>query len=99
MARKRKPRFTPRNHPWQPTDEQLLCRDLQHSWTPHTAKRLEEEIIRTLMCERCGSLKDQHLSMDGYIMRSSMIYPMGYVRPGEGRMTREERAALRVRNL
>ena len=46
-SRKRKPRFTPRNHPWQPTDEQLLCRDLQHSWTPYTAKRRADGFIRT----------------------------------------------------
>lgn len=96
---RRKPRFTPRNSPWQPTDEQLWCRDVQHSWAPHTAGREDGGFIRTLACTRCGALKDQHLDENGYILRTSMIYPQGYVRPGEGRMTREERAELRVRNL
>lgn len=98
MTRK-KPRFTQKGHPWQPTDDQLLCRDLQHSWSPYTARRDGKGFLRTLKCIRCGATKDQHLDESGYILRSSMIYPPGYVRPGEGRLTRDERAALRVRNL
>jgi hypothetical protein len=95
---RKRPRFTPRNHPWQPTDEQLLCRDLQHSWSPYTAKRDVDGILRTLHCDRCGSLKHQHLDKEGYIVSTQMSYPPGYLRPGEGRLTREERANLRVRN-
>lgn len=97
MARKK--RYTPKNHPWQPTDEQLWCRDVQHSWGPYTARREEGGYVRTLICGRCGALKDQHLDSEGYILRSSMVYPQGYLRPGEGRLTRGERAELRVRNL
>ena len=99
MSRKRKPRFTPKGHPWQPTDEQLLCRDLQHSWAPYTAKRNVDGIIRVLNCVRCDALKEQHLDREGYILRSDMKYPPGYLRPGEGRLTRDERANLRVRNM
>lgn len=84
---------------WQPTEEQLWCRDVQHSWAPHTARREKKGYIRTLICTRCATLKNQHLDRDGYIVRTGMVYPVGYVRPGEGRMTREERAELRVRNL
>lgn len=98
MSRK-KPRITPKGHPWQPTDDQLLCRDLQHSWSPYTAERTPDGFLRRLRCDRCATLKDQHLSRDGYITRTTMIYPVGYVRPGEGRMTRADRAELRVRNL
>jgi hypothetical protein len=95
----KKPRFTQKGHPWQPTDDQLLCRDLQHSWSPYTAERTKDGFLRRLHCDRCTTLKDQHLDRDGYIVRTSMIYPVGYIRPGEGRLTREDRAALRVRNL
>ena len=98
MSRK-KPRFTPKGSPWQPTDEQLLCRDLQHSWSPYTAERTDDGFLRTLHCNRCGTLKTQHLSKDGYIESTTMTYPEGYIRPGQGRLTREERADLRVRNL
>jgi len=98
MAR-RKRRFTQKGHPWQPTDDQLLCRDLQHSWAPYTAKRNIDGFIRTLKCVRCVALKEQHLDLEGYILRSDMKYPPGYLRPGEGRLTRDERANLRVRNI
>ena len=99
MSRRRKPRFTQKGHPWQPTDDQLLCRDLQHSWGPHTARREVDGFVRQLKCVRCAALKDQHLDLEGYILRSTMIYPVGYLRPGEGRLTRDERASLRVRNM
>jgi len=87
--------------PWQPTEEQLLCRDIQHSWSPYTASRIpgQRGFIRTLKCVRCGSKKTQTLSRDGFIVRSRMAYPEGYLRPNEGRLTRGLRAALRVRNL
>jgi hypothetical protein len=96
---RRKRRFTQKGHPWQPTDDQLLCRDLLHSWAPYTAKRNVDGFIRTLKCVRCVALKEQHLDREGYILQSYMKYPPGYLRPGEGRMTRDERANLRVRNI
>jgi hypothetical protein len=86
-------------HPWNPTGDQLLCRDLQHSWSPYTASRKGDGFIRRLICDRCGAFKEQHLSMDGYIVRTSMAYPMGYLRPGEGRLSRSDRAALRLGNI
>jgi len=96
---KRKRRFTQKGHPWQPTDEQLLCRDLQHAWTPSTARTTVEGFVRTLKCVRCVAEKIQNLDREGYIMSTRMVYPLGYLRPGEGRLTRDERASLRVRNL
>lgn len=87
--------------PWEPTEDQLLCRDLQHAWSPYTASRIPggRGYIRTLKCVRCGSLKTQILSKNGFIARSRMAYPDGYLRPNEGRLTRHDRAALRVRNM
>jgi len=87
------------NYPWQPTSDQLLCRDLQHSWTPYTAERTVGGYIRRLRCERCTTMKEQRLSESGYITRTSMIYPLGYLRSGEGRLTRDDRAELRVGNM
>lgn len=86
--------------PWQPTADQLLCRDLQHSWSPLTAKSIPGQgYIRTLHCGRCSARKEQRLDRDGYIRDNKMFYPQGYLRPGEGRLTRQDRAELRVRNL
>lgn len=84
---------------WSPTEKQLLCRDLQHAWTPHSAHSEGKGFVRTLRCQRCRSVKHQILDRDGYIISTRMVYPVGYLRPGEGRMTRDERAELRVRNM
>lgn len=84
---------------WQPTDDQLLCRDLQHSWSPYGARRDGKGFLRTLICTRCKSEKYQWLDEHGYIVSTRMSYVVGYLRPGEGRMTRDDRAELRVRNL
>jgi len=98
-TRKKKRPFTQKGHPWQPTDDQLWCRDVQHSWAPYTAHREKGGFVRTLICTRCAAEKYQHLDESGYIMSTRMSYPLGYLRPGEGRLTREERAELRVRNI
>lgn len=85
--------------PWQPTGEQLLCRDLQHSWSPYTARREGDGFLRTLICTRCKSEKYQRLDRDGYIVSTRMSYPTGYLRRDEGRLTSSDRAELRIRNL
>lgn len=85
--------------PWQPTDDQLICRDLQHAWTPQTARSAGWGFVRTLKCERCTTKKEQRLNREGYILDSTMFYPKGYLRAGEGRLTRDDRAQLRLRNL
>lgn len=84
---------------WQPTEDQLVCRDLQHSWTPSTARRIRKGYIRQLVCVRCSAVKEQTLDRQGYILGTSMKYPEGYLRPGQGRLTRDDRADLRLRNL
>lgn len=82
---------------WTPTQDQLLCRDLQHNWTPYTATRIIQGYRRKLRCERCGTFKVQVLDRFGYIVRTSMEYSDGYLRP-EGRLTAKDRADLRMTN-
>lgn len=84
---------------WQPTNDQLLCRDLQHSWAPYTAKREGKGFLRTLICTRCKTEKHQRLDRYGYIVSTRMYYPAGYLRRDEGRLTRKDRAKLRIRNV
>ena len=84
---------------WVPNSDFLICRDLQHAWQPQTASKVKGGFVRTLICTRCKTVKKQHLDRDGYITSTSMIYPEGYVRPGQGRVTKAERADLRLRNL
>lgn len=84
---------------WRPTEEQMLCRDLQHAWSPFTAKREKKHIIRVLTCLRCHAKKEQVMDLRGYVKKTRMTYPHGYLRPGGGRLTRTDRAAIRRRNI
>ena len=89
---------TPIEPTWQPTPEQALCRDLMHNWTPISARRDDEFYVRVLLCERCGAQKEQWFDEHGYPWSHKMHYPEGYLRP-EGRMTRADRAQLRLGNM
>lgn len=73
-----------------------LCRDVHHAWRPRTVERQGRKFIRTLMCDRCWTIKKQKLDSSGFILNSSMIYPDGYLRPkGSGRITKEGNARIR----
>ena len=84
---------------WKPDAVHLVCRDLQHAWEPHTARKIKSGFVRVLVCSRCSSTKTQRLDRHGFIMQTSMTYVQGYLRPGQGRLTRADRAELRVRDL
>lgn len=76
------------------------CRDLGHAWAPSTASRIPKGYLRSLVCDRCGALKTQRLDNEGYIKSTSMAYPAEYLLPkGAGRLTRSDRAALRIHGL
>ena len=54
------------------------------------------EIHRILQCRSCPTQRTQILSMDGGIMRSKYAYPEGYVLPGIGHLSVDDRAHVRV---
>lgn len=80
---------------WHPTEEHLLYRDLQHSWAPFTAAKVNTGFVRVLTCLRCHAKKEQQLTRTGHIRSTKMTYPRGYLRPGGGRLTQDDRAKLR----
>lgn len=84
------------------TDEQptefLLCRDtgIRHHFDPLTVRRDGRGFIETLKCGRCGAEKDRYLTKTGLVRKNKMRYPEGYVRKGEGRVSKAENAAIRM---
>ena len=76
----------------------LICRDLAHAWLPCTARKIKGGgFERTLICDRCSAIKAQVLDKHAAVLKSSMKYAVGYTRPkGAGRLTAEDRAALRL---
>ena len=86
---------------WNPKEEHLVCRDLLHAWQPSNAARLPGGgFVRIMLCMRCSTTKKQYLDEYGYLKRTEFFYPAGYLRPkNAGRLTRADRAKLRVRNV
>lgn len=81
-------------------ETQTMCRDLKHNWFYQSVERSPDGFIRQLGCVTCGAFKLQNLDRYGYILKSSYVYPEGYVRPaGAGRVTQEENASMRLLSL
>lgn len=81
--------------------EHLLCRDtgIRHRWEPLTAQRETKGFSETIKCGRCGAEKTRYLTKTGLIRKTKIVYPEGYVRTGEGRVTKAENAAIRLTAL
>lgn len=84
---------------WAPDSNQRMCRDIRHSWTPWNAWWEGKQIIRQLRCSRCFSGKTQTLDLEGYVLKTSISYTYGYLRKKDGRLTAEEKTAIRLNNL
>jgi hypothetical protein len=79
----------------------LLCRELGHTWKPHTARYVPEQRAyeRTLRCARCTTERRQVLDGSGHVVSSQYAHPDGYLHKGLGRVTGEGRDALRLESL
>lgn len=79
--------------------EQLLCRDLGHTWTPYRAWRdvSNHEYVQVLRCNRCHAERQRHLDFRGQRVSQSYSYEDGYLAPkGSGAFTASGRAELRL---
>ena len=85
------------------TPQQAECRDtsIHHAWQASTVERAEHGFNRTLICPRCGAIKQQRLDFRGNIIPGANVhYEPGYVRPkGTGFSTKADNAAVRLHNL
>lgn len=87
------------------SDQYLVCRDLGHNWAPHDVHFTRHDIQRTFKCRHCETLRHQTLTRAGYIVagRTRYEYPEQqtpdadpYVVKGLGRLSVDDRAAIRV---
>lgn len=78
----------------------LQCRDFGHSWRPHTASWSRELVCweRVLQCARCTAERVQRLSRDGGVLGGHYEYPEGYLHLKGGRLTGQDRDALRLQS-
>jgi hypothetical protein len=83
------------------TDSQLLCRDFGHSWRPYTAEWIPQRrhYVETLMCQRCRTARLRLLDEYGSLLANRYQYEDGYLIHGVGRLTGDDRDALRLAGL
>ena len=84
--------------------EATVCRDLMHSWRPHTAyeTRDRRKLVgyeRVLKCRTCGTERTDKLNTWGGIVGRTYAYPDGYLVKGVGRFSGEYKDAARLANV
>jgi hypothetical protein len=83
----------------------LLCRDLNHNWKPWNAviRRNGGQPFyeRTLRCANCKLPRIQTLSMNGRVLTDRRDYTQvpGYLAKGLGRITGENKDAVRLASI
>lgn len=80
-------------------DTHMMCRDLGHSWGPHTAAKVKGGFERTLRCRICNCLRYEFIDTGGTVMARQYTHDKGYLMAGLGRMTPDQRAGLRVESV
>jgi len=56
----------------------LLCRDLRHSWAVRGYYRKEGVVVRSLVCDRCGTERTDRWRASGERDRVVYRHPEGY---------------------
>ena len=84
-------------------EEYLDCRDLGHYWqhmnTEQVYNKTLQQFVRTMLCARCGTERNQTTDNRGYLIRSSYRYVKDYLLEGNGYLTIDDRAKMRLRNI
>lgn len=85
------------------SQEQLLCRDLGHQWTPYRAwhDKANREYVQVLACSRgCGAQRNRRLDYRGQRVGQHYSYDDNYLAPkGSGALSADGRADLRLVSL
>ena len=81
--------------------DHLHCRSYGHAWTPWRAEALprRQGFEQWLRCQRCGTTRHRTLTRWGEVVASSYTYPDGYQMAGVGRLTGDDRGAIRVASI
>ena len=101
--------MTSNGHRSEIPDAYLLCRGLLgHQFEPYDVHVTRSDIQLSLQCRNCTTIRHQTLTKTGYIVpgKNRYEYPEQqdsdaepYCRKGAGRLTVDDRAALRVASI
>lgn len=63
------------------SDRILRCRELGHTWRPHTASwdPTAQVFDRALRCSSCRTIRRQMLNSRGHVLSNAYTYPAGYL--------------------
>jgi hypothetical protein len=82
------------------SDTSLRCRDFRHSWAAFTVTPQSYGYERSLRCRDCKSLRNETLNRRGSrVGDPKYVYSEGYLIKGLGRLTADDRDALRLASL
>lgn len=80
--------------------EFVRCRDGNHHWMPHTVRTASYGYERIRKCDSCMSFRSTLLDHRGYVIEDKGInYTDGYVLVGLGRLSGDDRAAVRLNQV
>lgn len=107
MARQRRPRLRAvKGNPVAEAlsampDSHLLCRDFGHGWRPWSAEWIPQrrQYAEHLVCTRCQTVRTRLLDEWGAQLGQGYTYPEGYLVKGLGRLTGDDRNAVRLAGL
>lgn len=77
----------------------MECRDWGHSWRPYTVgvDQRSNTFEETLRCSRCYTRRHRLISgRTGSIVKTHYTYREGYLIPGWGRMSKDDKGELRL---
>jgi hypothetical protein len=76
--------------------DHAACRTWAHWWKPYDAHKDGTDWVATLKCGRCGSQRVDRINKRGEVVKRHYRMAMGYLRKGDGPLTAEGRAAMRL---
>lgn len=82
-------------------DNFIQCRDFNHSWRSHNANydAGSQSYDVTLKCTRCKAERIRTIDSHGGLVSSHYDYKDGYLIKGMGRLTGNDRNALRLNSV
>lgn len=89
--------------PSQWSSDQQFCRSFGHQWKPRTATMITGRLGILMnydvsqFCACCTAIRTALIDRDGWLIGGWKIsYPEGYLIKGQGRLTRQDRADVRL---
>lgn len=81
--------------------EFIQCRDYLHAWRPFTCQWMPSFNVYEARehCMRCGTIRVREMDRHGHVLSKHYEYPDGYSLKGFGRLSVDDRDAIRLASI